>query len=635
MTSSTLDLTEILQPDRLAVKITETFMNWDMLRQNWKEDKEEVRKYVYATDTTHTTNGQLPWKNSTTIPKLCHIRDNLYSNYTATLFPQRKWLIWEANEKASDSVQKRDAIVNYMAWAIEQPSFKNEVDKIIQDYIDYGNCFATVEWVDERIVQQDGTTQAGFVGPSIRRIDPLSIVMNPTSDSFMKSPKIIRSLISKGELKKILMSMSTDQNRDEYAELFDYLNEIRGQAASYQGDWIQHDKLYNIDGFTSFREYLNSEYVEILTFYGDLYDNDNDELLQNYVITVVDRHKLIGKKPNPSFFAKPPIFHSPWRRRQDNLWGMGPLDNLVGMQYRMDHVENMRADIMDITTYPVQMITGFVEQYTWQPGAKIYAGDEGKVELVQPDVNVLQANFDLQRYEATMEEMAGAPKEAMGFRTPGEKTKYEVQRLENAASRVFQNKIKQFEEQIVEPLLNAMLELARRNLTGATVIKVFDDELKAQTFQQLTVEDITGVGRIKPIAARHFAEQANIIQNLTNAAGSGLWPIIQPHISGIKLAKAFESWFDIGDYGLFMPYIGLAEQADAQKLAMTLEQQVMMNAQTASGRNGDYDLSAVNQQPEIPQTPVAPTAAAKSTPPFLLQRQPSANATPGGLLGTQ
>jgi hypothetical protein len=37
-------------------------------------------------------------------------------------------------------------------------------------------------------------------------------------------------------------------------------------------------------------------------------------------------------------------------------------------------------------------------------------------------------------YMNLMEEMAGAPKEAMGFRSPGEKTKYEVQRLESAAS---------------------------------------------------------------------------------------------------------------------------------------------------------------------------------------------------------
>jgi hypothetical protein len=353
-----------------------------------------------------------------------------------------------------------------------------------------------------------------------------------------------------------------------------------------------------MDGFTSFRNYLQSDYVEILTFYGDIYDNESDTLLENHVITVVDRHKLISKKPNPSYFGIAPIFHSPWRKRQDNLWGMGPLDNLVGMQYRLDHIENMRADVVDLTTYPVQLITGYVEDYLWQPGAKIYASEEGKVELVQPKVEVLNANFELGQLEMKIEEMAGAPKEAMGFRTPGEKTKYEVQRLENAASRVFQNKIKQFEEQIVEPLLNAMLELARRNLTGSTTIKVFDDELKVAAFKQLTVEDITGIGRIRPIAARHFAEQANQVQELTQLASSNIWPLVQPHFSGIALAKYFENSLDICDYEMVTPYIGLAEQAEAQKMVNTLQEQVAAHAGTATGRNGDYDMSAVAPPPQ-------------------------------------
>jgi hypothetical protein len=188
-----------------------------------------------------------------------------------------------------------------------------------------------------------------------------------------------------------------------------------------------------------------------------------------------------------------------------------------------------------------------------------------------------------------MEEMAGAPKEAMGFRTPGEKTKYEVQRLENAASRIFQNKIKQFEEQILEPLLNAMLEMARRNLTGSTTIKVFDDDLKAATFKTLTVEDITGVGRIRPIAARHFAEQAELIQNLTSLSQSQLWATVQPHFSGVKLAKLFETSFDIEDKEIVIPYVALAEQAEGQRLAQAHQEQVLQATQTASGLGEDFD----------------------------------------------
>src|SRR6267154_5777369 len=169
MTGKVLELENVLSPHLLATRLTERYIEWDTLRNSWKVDKEEIRRYVYATDTSQTTNAQNPWKNRTTIPKLCQIRDNLYSNYTATLFPKRKWLVWEANERDANQIGKRDAIVNYMSWCIEQPTFKHEIDKIILDYIDFGNCFATVEWSDTR-VEQPGMTQAGYVGPSVRRI---------------------------------------------------------------------------------------------------------------------------------------------------------------------------------------------------------------------------------------------------------------------------------------------------------------------------------------------------------------------------------------------------------------------------------------------------------------------------------
>jgi hypothetical protein len=596
MTSKVLELKDVITPDHLATRITEKFLEWDIMRQRKKQDWEEIRRYVYATDTTQTTNSQLPWKNKTTVPKLCQIRDNLYSNYIATLFPQRKNVVWEAAEQDSNSVAKRDSIENYMAWVMDQPSFKHEIDKVILDYIDYGNCFTTVEWIDERVQTPDGRTQMGYIGPAIRRISPLDIVFNPTAENFLSSPKIVRSIISLGELKDMLEKMSNDENRQEYETLYKYLRDIRENAHKFEGDWLQKDRLFNIDGFTSFRGYLQSDSVEVLTFYGDLYDATNDTFLKNHVITVVDRHKLINKKPNPSFFGYPPIFHSPWRKKQDNLWGMGPLDNLVGMQYRMDHVENMKADIFDLVTYPVQKVKGFVEDYVWQPGEKIFVSEEGDVEMVAPNVNALQANFEIQNLERLMEEMAGAPREAMGFRTPGEKTKYEVQRLENASSRVFQNKIKQFDEQIVERTLNSMLEMARRNLTGTLVIKVFDDEFKIASFQELTVEDITGIGRIKPIGSRHFAEQAELIQNLTSLTGSNLWPLVQPHFSGKKLAKVLEDVFNLKELEVVLPFVGLAEQAEGQKLMNALEQQVHMASQTATGINGDYDLPPEEQQ---------------------------------------
>lgn len=600
MTSKVLALEDVLSPDQLATRCVDKYLDWWSAMAPQRVDWEEIRRYVFAVDTTQTSNNQLPWKNKTTIPKLCQIADNLYANYTLTMFPKQKSIFWLANESDSNSKAKRDTITNYMSWSIDQPFFKKEFDKLILDYIHYGNAFATVEWRDDRVEQKD-KTQVGYVGPAVRRINPLDLVMNPTGDDFVSTPKFIKSIISLGELKRYLESISNDENREMYKELYDYLKNIRFQAREFDGDWSQQDRMYQMEGFGSFRQYLLCDYCEVLTYYGDWYDPYNDTFERNRVITVVDRHKLIENKANPSIFGYPPIFHVGWRTRQDNLWAMGPLANLIGMQYRIDHIENMKADIFDLVTYPVQKIKGFVEDFTWQPGEKIYTSEEGDVELLVPEVQVLNANIEIQQLEDKMEVIAGAPKEAMGFRSPGEKTKYEVQSLENAASRIFQTRIAQFEEHLLEPLLNAMLELATRNMSGVNSIRVFDDEFNLATFQNLTVEDITGIGRIKPMGARHFAEQAQMVQNLTSLSASPLWQVVMPHFSGITLAKIFENIFDLKEFKVVTPYIALAEQAEGQRQMQALQEQLQKETMTASGMGEDFDM-------DTPVPPPPPTA---------------------------
>lgn len=592
MVGRVFDIDAAVTEDQLATRVSYQYIQWEIYRQEKIKQWEELRRYVYATDTRSTTNATLPWKNTTTIPKLCQIRDNLFSNYMASLFPKRKWLVWQAESQEDAKKAKKEAIIDYMKYVIDQDGFKKEIAKLILDYIDYGNCFATIEWRDETQELKD-KTQVGYVGPAIKRISPLDIVMNPTGSEFTTTPKIVRTILTKGEVKELLGRLSQETGtQEQYEELWEYMKNLRQHASNFSTNTEKSkNDIYRVDGFTSYRAYLQSDYVELLTFYGDIYDEQSDEFLRNHVIVVADRHKLIYKAPNPSFFGHPPIYHVGWRVRQDNLWAMGPLDNLVGMQYRIDHVENLKADVFDLLTFPPLKVKGYVEDFKWAPFEKIFVGDDGDVEAIAPPFQVLQANTEIDILQQRMEEMAGSPKEAMGFRTPGEKTAYEVQRLENAASRIFANKIAQFEEQFLERLLNAMLELARRNMTQ-TSIRVFDDQMKIETFRQLTPDDITGNGRIRPIAARHFAEKAETVQNLNNffASALGADPEIKAHFSSIKLAELFEDLLEVQDYEVVQPYVRLTEQADAQRLAQAHQQQVMMEAQTPAGISADdYD----------------------------------------------
>lgn len=544
----------------LASEIANQWTNWSSSRQKWIEEKKELRNYLYATSTATTTNGLLPWSNTTTTPKLTQISDNLHANYFATLFPQVKWLKWEALDRDSNTRIKTENIQSYMDSKLRQSGFINEASKILQDYIIYGNCFATVQFERNYGVKEDGLDVISYIGPRMVRISPFDIAFNPTAATFEKSPKIIRSMLSMGEIKRI----SEETGNSHYADIFNKMSYARESVSG--GIEVEKANAYIADGFSSITSYYASDYVEILTFYGDIYDVDTQAFMKDRVITVVDRAYVLDNKENPAWNGQSPIFHAGWRDRPDNLYAMGPLDNLVGMQYRLDHLENLKADVFDQIAYPILKIKGDVEDFVFEPGAKIIMGDEGDVGYLVPEATALQADMQISILENKMEEMAGAPRQAMGIRTPGEKTAFEVQSLENSASRIFEHKAAHLERVFFEPVLNCMLEMSRRNLDMEEEIAILDKASGKTVFLTITKEDILGNGKIVPIGARHFAERARRLQNLNT-----MWqlkmgdPTVGAHLSGKEFARILSQ--ELGEPTLFGDNIGVKEQAETQMSA--------------------------------------------------------------------
>ena len=332
-------------------------------------------------------------------------------------------------------------------------------------------------------------------------------------------------------------------------------------------DWQKAEGI-QIDGFGNYYDYLQSGYVEFLTFYGNIHNQKTGETLTGRKIVVVDRMYVIEDTPYQSWNGSAPIYHVGWRTRPDNLWSMGPLDNLVGMQYRIDHLENLKADAMDIAVLPPLLIKGEVEEFQYGPGTEIHIDENGDVQELGHNVQwVMAADAAIERLEQRMELYAGAPREAMGVRTAGEKTAFEVQRLENAASRIFQEKITNLEIELLEPALNDMLETARRNMDAVDIVRVLDDAVGVDKFVKITKEDITASGVLRPIGARHFAAQAQLLQNVTNIFNSPIQAVVAPHLSGLSLAKLLEDILGLSRYSLFKPNVAVFEQQETMRLS--------------------------------------------------------------------
>jgi hypothetical protein len=576
MAGTTIDLYSLIAPHALATEIADRWTIWNNSRQQKIEEWKEIRNYIYATDTRTTSNSKLPWTNSTTTPKLTQIADNLHANYFSALFPQKRFFRFEASDQEANTKNKRDVIQAYMENKIRQSDFENTVSKLINDYIQYGNCFATVDFVRDYTEYEDGERAVNYVGPKLVRISPFDICFNPLAASFIDSPKIVRTLLTKGEVKRKI-----DETVDNayMNDIFEKMMHNRSYATGNDVDVHKSEGLL-ADGFSDIKQYFESDYIEILTFYGDMYDADTNQFMKNRVITIVDRSYVLSNEQNPSWLGKASVFHAGWRDRPDNLYAMGPLDNLVGMQYRIDHLENLKADVFDQIAYPILKIRGDVEDFDFEPAARIYMGEEGDVGYLVPDATALNADFQIQNLENKMEMMAGAPREAMGIRSAGEKTAFEVNQLMTAAGRIFQHKTAHFERVFLEPILNAMLEAARRNMDYADTIRVLNEDTGVFFFEQITKEDIKANGKIVPMGARHFAERAQRVQSITQLYQLKLAdPAIATHMSGKEFARILAD--ELGEPTLFSENVAVSEQMETQKMMMEAQVQFEEEQQVA------------------------------------------------------
>jgi hypothetical protein len=157
---------------------------------------------------------------------------------------------------------------------------------------------------------------------------------------------------------------------------------------------------------------------------------------------------------------------------------------------------------------------------------------------------------------------------------------------------MFEAKIAQFERTFLEPLLNGLLEIARRNLDVSDVAKVIDNDYGVVEFLTITKEDLTAKGLLIPMGARHFATKNKLIQNLTQLANTPVYadPAVAVHFSGWKMAQVIEDAMDLREWQIVQKDVRIMEQMETQQLANTAQEQVLSTSMAPTEAPDDGDL---------------------------------------------
>lgn len=536
----TFEIHELQQPDSLASAIANKFTGWESARDRWYRNAKETLENLYATSTRDIYNQSKETDNCTHIPKLTQIRDMIITYYLDAMFSLPDYVDWEAYDSESIDFETRTTLKSVCKQMVEDSQFKPIIRELVEDYVDYGNAFATAINVRETLVNNDQYSII-YEGPKAVRIDPMSIYFDPLAVNFARAPKIIRTIKTLGEL-----MVEADEMPEQAAEYKEALNKalekrtkIRNELALNAGDSIKDD-ICSIAGLGSWSEYYNSDTVELLTFYGDLYDIENNKLHKNTRIVVMDRSTVLLEEPIKNHGFNCNIFKAGWRDRKDNLWSMSPLDNVKGMQFMVDFLENKRADVFNYISNPVVVKRGDVEMpEDIYPGCEIGVDADSDVSFLRPDATALQADLYVDRYMRLMEEMVGAPREAMGFRSPGEKTAFEVSQLNTASSRLFNEKTRKFETEMLEPLLTLMLRIFLSNPNRTVKIRNVQEDGTVM-FDEINLDDLSSQGRFVAMGSNTYTEKARIAQTLMQIYNSGIVsdPLVFNYFDPQIIAKA-------------------------------------------------------------------------------------------------
>lgn len=532
---NTLEIHKLQEPDHLATAIANKYVAWDNSRDRWYANARETLENLYATSTHDILNQDHGWDNSTHIPKLTQIRDMLITYYLDAMFGLPDYVDWEPYSKESVDFVTKNRLKSLIKQILHDSDFKPTIRQLVEDYVDYGNAFATAvpynKMLGEKVL---------YSGPKAFRIDPMDIFFDPLAASFEQSPKIVRTCMTLGELTQAAEQFTQDEDLFKKAlrKAMKKRHQIYNTIAANGKDMIIDD-MCRIAGFDSWSTYYASDVVELLTFYGDLYDCDTNRIHKGVRIVVMDRAYVLLEEPITDYGFGSNILKAGWRDRKDNLWSMSPLDNIKGMQYMVDFLENKRADVFNFISNPMVVTQGDAEMPEFLfPGCHIGLDVDASIEFIRPDSTALQADLYIQNYLNQMEEMAGMPKEAMGFRTPGEKTAFEISQLNTAASRIFNEKVRKFEMEILEPLLTLMLRVFVGNGVKTVQLKQVAEN-GVVSFVNVDMDTLNTEGRFVATGSSTYTEKAQLAQTLMQLANTALYsdPLVSNWFDPKKVAQ--------------------------------------------------------------------------------------------------
>lgn len=369
-------------------------------------------------------------------------------------------------------------------------------------------------------------------GPTFQANDIFNFVIDPFSTDRRRALRIKRTFVSKAVLRRMA------QKNDWGYSVYSNVEKIR--EAEYRG---QNQDDFEVDRYRAFgMDMPKSTEVELLEAWGTMeipgsYDGSEEKTYVSHVCTVANRSTLIRFEPTFLWSGDAPVQLATYRDVPGQVYGIGQLEPLLGLQDLVNVRANQNVDIVAFTTNPEYKAVddGIIKTNLVSAPNKVHlVGDINNLIPLEKNTQGLQLSFqDVEYLQREFGAMAKS-QSPMGGKSSESATKSS---LDAGAVNTDVAKIAaHIEDTVLFKTVDLFVQLNAQFLPKGTMVKSLQSG--KVTFKEISPEVIRRGWLVKIRGSQYVADRQERTQNLMMEfqlfTGN---PMIVPYVNILEFVK--------------------------------------------------------------------------------------------------
>lgn len=469
------------------------------------------------------------WRHKLSGGKCYESVETIVGYLMAATFPNRDWFTaepttYKASEDHISELKIARLIKRHVASKMDESGFKSAWNVFIRQMVVTGTSVIALPWrtTSTKKPQRKPTELQGDIdttyevvmedvveydAPSIEVLDVFDCYIDPHGHDPNKGNFIRKLRKTKGEVINMIKSGEYD---------CDAIDVINYSSEGYDTSTSRRDMLTMFEGL-QVRSWHPTELVELVEYWGDIYDAETGELAENMVVTLLG-DKLLSYEPSPFWCGKPFIIgtysltgHSPY--------GFGGVQPTLGLLHQLDTITNQRLDNLELAVNSMWTLRsdGVLqpdEVYT-EPGRVFLVADHDDLRPLQPPAQTWTVTYqEAGLLEQSIDKTFGTGNYiSSNQQRSGERvTATEVAAVRDAGGNRLSIVHKHIEETALIPMLSKLFTMVQQYTVEDVVVRVASDEPDAFEYWALSPEDFNTPLKLRPVGSDNVIERKQYIQ---------------------------------------------------------------------------------------------------------------------------